>query len=627
MKNFLCFIILTLNGIFIDGLNSGCFSQIIHDVNGKVIDYNKFGDYYWTENLKSTALWGSGLKLDEVQSAPMPKVDLEGKLFIDKSDMPKFNGRYFLSSENGYFYTWNSANNLTVVQNEVSPKFGKILNSNLDPNSGNLCPCGWRLPNIDDVGNLLVNQGYFPSIETFKKWAYDDGILNKKWLLNPSLTNALLETKNNNILKSFLNSSDFGGMYGMMGSKPEKPFGRGELASFWLSNIGISYSMDMQMDGAAFIIMKTKEKPDEIAFMLKSEFSTELANVRCITDEAGLSKYKKWYEQNKANLKFENSSELHFDSLLNSKDLIGSYNYIENNFKNSPPKSNVLSSANDNSEFNSYFDAVGRGEIIKGKDGKDYCAYNRCSKYFECGGCKQKDSDYCLAHNNSIKKYNSNINLSSKLYLKWYNSFILFLGNLVENDQIEEANTYISFFENKKITTNLIEDKFYISKWKNDILFAKARIREEELKKRPLNDIEKSFIGIWEFKSNKISNSEISEQIEESWIINSDRTYLYEATRFQKNKALQFSGKILEVNPSDTKIIESYKEKGVFEIQKNDKNEIILTAYINEENGILSTGVDNIPFKYLDSQKATRIFLETGYPKEWVLQGVKKEKR
>jgi uncharacterized protein (TIGR02145 family) len=146
-----------------------CSSQNIEDVNGNSIKYRKVGSLYWSDNISTTKMWSTKRKLTLVQSAPMPSEALGGGYLIDQSSKPIYSNRYYLNYDGNYYYTWNTANNFTAFKEitNQTKKFNQIPNANVDVSNSSICPCGWRVPNVDDVSDLLVSTKVFNSKEKF----------------------------------------------------------------------------------------------------------------------------------------------------------------------------------------------------------------------------------------------------------------------------------------------------------------------------------------------------------------------------------------------------------------------------------------------------------------------------
>jgi glycosyltransferase involved in cell wall biosynthesis len=69
---------------------------------------------------------------------------------------------------------------------------------------------------------------------------------------------------------------------------------------------------------------------------------------------------------------------------------------LANKFKDDLPEIEKWTEAD--KKKNDFFEAIGRGEIIK-ENGVDVYAYGRCDKYYECQGGRQANSLYCKGHN------------------------------------------------------------------------------------------------------------------------------------------------------------------------------------------------------------------------------------
>lgn len=262
-------------------------AQTIKDIDGNDVKYKKIGDLYWTENIKTTTLWSNNKPLKQVDKAPTPGKDYSGALYIDANDKYRFAGRYYSVDDSNYYYTWNTANNVTATQQMAQSKFEEVKDNNTS-----ICPCGWRVPTFRDIGNAFIALKLFPDEESFNKWLYDDGIFNSKFLFAAQLASAGKGNIPVSTLESkFFNNDEMAGIYGFMGMDDTKPLMKDIALGLWLRNMGISWGPDMQMDGAMLLITKPEKAPNTLQVMIKSEFTTELASVKCVTDEQGFQKY------------------------------------------------------------------------------------------------------------------------------------------------------------------------------------------------------------------------------------------------------------------------------------------------------------------------------------------------
>lgn len=263
------------------------FAQTIKDIDGNEIKYKKIGYLYWTENIKTTTLWSNDKPLKQIDKAPTPGKDYSGALYIDGNDKYRFAGRYHSVNDSNYYYTWNTANNVTATQQIAQSKFEEVKDNNMS-----ICPCGWRVPSFRDIGNAFIALKLFPDEESFDKWLYEDGIFNSKFLFAAQLASAGKENIPVSTLEGkFFNNDEMAGIYGFMGMDDTKPLMKDIALGLWLRNMGISWGPDMQMDGAMLLITKPKKAPNTLQIMIKSEFTTELASVKCVTDEQGFQKY------------------------------------------------------------------------------------------------------------------------------------------------------------------------------------------------------------------------------------------------------------------------------------------------------------------------------------------------
>jgi uncharacterized protein (TIGR02145 family) len=507
--------------------------QVILDYDGNEIKYYKIGHLFWTENIKTTTQWNNQNKLLKVTSAPMPEKDHTGSLIISQNDINRFNGRHYLENEGRFYYTWNTANNLTAQKNYVSTKYSQIDGTNTDNSNSSICPCGWRIPSFEEISDLLVSTKVFANENEFKKWLFEDGLFNSKFLFNQG---SAVATKDDidkiKLLGTFINEKEMGGMYGFMQGDANKPMGKDLMFSVWLRNMGPSWSIDMQMDGAFMLISAPKLKPDKIQLVVGSDFSTAMASVKCVTDDEGMKKYNEWVKKIKAQI---NNSEQIVQSIY---DLIEEDKYIE--------------------------------------------------------GYKIFESEF------NEKRINDNF--ATKIYNSWNVSFISFVDNLLSSQNTIEAKKLVEFYEQKALSINKDSEKTQIAKWQEEIKINRHKIKINELKGKPLSDIEKLFIGKWKFKSNSIyfKDGEIY-NMEEIWIVNQDRTYHYES-RFQK---------FLEKS-----YLNEYIEDGVFEIEQNSFGDLIVVAYILVEQGKSSSRIDKMKFDQITAKKASRTitFEDAKYP-------------
>ena len=113
------------------------FAQTIKDIDGNYIRYKKIGDLYWTENIRTTTLWSNDKPLKLIDKAPTPRKDYSGALYIDANDKYRFSGRYYSVNESDYYYTCNTANNVTATQQMAQSKFEEVKDNNTS-----ICPCG-----------------------------------------------------------------------------------------------------------------------------------------------------------------------------------------------------------------------------------------------------------------------------------------------------------------------------------------------------------------------------------------------------------------------------------------------------------------------------------------------------
>ncbi|MDB0011322.1 fibrobacter succinogenes major paralogous domain-containing protein [Crocinitomicaceae bacterium] len=263
------------------------FAQTIKDIDGNEIKYKKIGDLYWTENIRTTTLWSNEKPLKQVDKAPTPGKDYSGALYIDANDKFRFAERYYSIEGSNYYYTWNTANNVTATKQMAQSKFEEVKDLN-----SSLCPCGWRIPSFGDVGNALISLKLFPNQESYNNWLYEEGIFNSKFLFAQNMASATKSDISQSILENkFFNKNEMAGVYGFMGMDDSKPLMKDIAMGVWLRNLGVSWGPDMQMDGAMLMITEPKKSPNTFQLIIKSEFSTELASVKCVTDEQGFQRF------------------------------------------------------------------------------------------------------------------------------------------------------------------------------------------------------------------------------------------------------------------------------------------------------------------------------------------------
>ena len=95
--------------------------------------------------------------------------------------------------------------------------------------------------------------------------------------------------------------------------------------------------------------------------------------------------------------------------------------------------------------------------------------------------------------------------------------------------------------------------------------------------------------------------------MEEDWVVNNDRTYVY-SSKFKRVK-------------EGTYFLD-YLEKGVFEIQ-SDNDGIYVIAHITEEKGKASKRIDKMKFEKLSDKKASRTLNVNGAKSPLKLKGEK----
>ena len=115
----------------------------------------------------------------------------------------------------------------------------------------------------------------------------------------------------------------------------------------------------------------------------------------------------------------------------------------------------------------------------------------------------------------------------------------------------------------------------------------------KELKSKPLTPIENIFLGKWEFESDYVFlNNGVTIIMEENWVVNSDRTYNYEAKYRKSNENNYFK---------------IYNEKGMFEITNDANDNLFVNAYINNEDSVTVYRIDKMKFEEITDKKAKRI--------------------
>ena len=591
--------------VLVSLLNLGfCFSQKINDVNGNPLNYRKVGNLYWTDNISTTKMWGTKRNINMVTSAPMPDLDYGGGYYIDQNSIPIFSNRVYLNYEGDFYYTWNTANNFTAFKEiTTQKKYNQINNSNIDNSNSSICPCGWRVPSLDDVSDLLVATKVFNSQEEFRNWIFDKGLFDSKFMFNSADAYVIKEDINPSVLenKLFL-GNEFDGIFGMQGSDKYKPLKKDEMFSMWLSNIGASAGTDMQIDGLGLYIAKNKN--NKLSLVIKPFMSSQMMSVKCVSDDKGLKKYEEWIQNLKLEADEEKSMESYFDSLLLNKKFTQAYDFLKNKFKDDLPEIEKWTEAD--KKKNDFFEAIGRGEIIK-ENGVDVYAYGRCDKYYECQGGRQANSLYCKGHNEKVKN-SASLSLSSKLYNNWNSNFKKYVSELLSQKTLNESKNLIDFYSKKQIYINKKEEENQINLWNDEIAFIENDILINELKKKALTQTESLFTGKWHFESNDVSlENGVIVKMEEDWVVNNDRTYVY-SSKFKRVK-------------EGTYFLD-YLEKGIFEIQ-SENDGVYVIAHITEEKGKASKRIDKMKFEKLSDKKASRTLNVNGAKSPLKLKGEK----
>lgn len=133
--------------------------------------------------------------------------------------------------------------------------------------------------------------------------------------------------------------------------------------------------------------------------------------------------------------------------------------------------------------------------------------------------------------------------------------------------------------------------------------------KHKELKSKELSSLESLFVGKWEFVSKSIfmKNGYIL-ILYETWVVNSDRTYLYQS------KYKEWLGK---------EYFDIYDEEGMFEITTEGIGDLFVTAYINKENRKTSYRIDKMKFDEISKKKASRTIYMDGAKAPFIIKGKK----
>jgi hypothetical protein len=179
-----------------------------------------------------------------------------------------------------------------------------------------------------------------------------------------------------------------------------------------------------------------------------------------------------------------------------------------------------------------------------------------------------------------------------------FNASLSEISLLIDNKKLEEAKTKLQNLKSKYKDVEIFGE-FKISGLHTDIKKIEDKL---ELTARPLSEIENLFVGEWVFKSKYIYlNDGQIYTLEENWLVNADRTYVYKS-RFKKYLL--------------NKYFEEFLEKVKFVIFNDTSSEILLVAHINEENGKPSSRIDKMKFDKISNTKASRTlnFKSAKYP-------------
>jgi hypothetical protein len=169
-----------------------------------------------------------------------------------------------------------------------------------------------------------------------------------------------------------------------------------------------------------------------------------------------------------------------------------------------------------------------------------------------------------------------------------------------KNEKLKELDSLLSFFEK-----NLIYEYFgnYFFKdhetfTKNCSLTLTVLKKFNELKTKPLNNLENAFVGNWRFKS-KLIRLKSGEKfyIEEKWKVNENRTFNYTCA-FKKGKETYFS----------------QSSSGMLEIENSSQNNISVTKYVNKVDDTLSFSLDKAIFESISNNKSIHLLsINTGF--------------
>jgi hypothetical protein len=184
----------------------------------------------------------------------------------------------------------------------------------------------------------------------------------------------------------------------------------------------------------------------------------------------------------------------------------------------------------------------------------------------------------------------------SKLLEQMTEKFIDLMANetvyQLNNGDISKLSFLVEFFKSKITKSEWSSDGLdnIIKKCENGI---NVLNKYKELKSKPLTPIENIFLGKWEFESDYVFlNNGVTIIMEENWVVNSDRTYNYEAKYRKSNENNYFK---------------IYNEKGMFEITNDANDNLFVNAYINNEDSVTVYRIDKMKFEEITDKKAKRI--------------------
>lgn len=206
-----------------------------------------------------------------------------------------------------------------------------------------------------------------------------------------------------------------------------------------------------------------------------------------------------------------------------------------------------------------------------------------------------------------FKDKNDELNI---LLLQWANAFEIELQNYMKVDNLDQILSLKEIFENRKLTSNY-SDLAKKDKELKLILANSTSVisKHKELKQKALTPLESLFVGKWEFESKSIfmKNGNILIMYE-TWIVNPDRTYVYQS-KYKEWLGKEYFG--------------IYDEEGMYEITIEGIGDLYLTAYINKENRKTSYRIDKMKFDEISKKKASRTIYMDGAKAPFVIKGKK----